>query len=132
MYDEALSDLRNLYRGGLSKTGWGGDVRKEDVARWAELSELTLSQVFDRVGVELARDYAGGILTWEFCDAAANRLFGVLTVLSMDGAVEMEEPEQFWNFYLAFDRSETVPPERAEETAQKHVADFLAGVPMDT
>ena len=129
MYDEAFRDLRNLFRGGVSATGWAGTVRKEDVARWAEVSGISLTQAFDHIGIELARDYAVGILTWEFCDAAANALFGVLTELHLDNAVDVDEPKQFWKFYLAFDYSETVPSAEAEKVARDQLAQFLASVP---
>ncbi|MBM7406277.1 MULTISPECIES: hypothetical protein [Sphingomonas] len=72
MYDEAFRDLRKLYRGDASETGRSRNVGKEDVVRWSVVGSLNLTQTFDRLGIELSRDYAAGILTWEFCDVTAN------------------------------------------------------------
>lgn len=125
LYLEAFEDLRNLYRGEFSKRGIGGDVAPEDVKRWACVASMSVSQTFDTVAVELARDYAAGILTWEFCDAVANKLFGVMTDLVVSGELA-GEPKGFWQFYLAFDHSETVEPERREAIAKGDIASFLA------
>jgi len=131
LYEEAFRDIRGLYRGGVSATGWEGCVRKEDVIRWSEVSGLNLTQTFDRLGVELSRDYAAGILTWEFCDAIANDLFAVLIDLRLDDAHEVDEPKRFWKFYLAFDVSETVPAAKSEQVAREEIAHFLASLPAN-
>lgn len=78
MVEKALEDIRVLYEGGVSRTGWGGCVRKEDVLLWAKESNLGIEETFDQIAVMLSRCYIDGALDWDFCDAAANDLFGVL------------------------------------------------------
>lgn len=130
MYDEALRDLRNLHRGGVSTTGWAGTVRKEDVVRWSEVSGLGLTETFDNIGIEMALDFALGILTWQFCDMTANALFGVLVEMANDGVADFDEPKHFWEFYLAFDHSETVPAAEAHKVAHDQIERFLASIPV--
>ena len=126
MYDEAFRDLRKLYRGDAPETGRSRSVGKEDVVRWSVVGSLNLTQTFDRLGIELSRDDAAGILTWEFCDVTANTLFGVLTDIQLDDAHPVDEPKMFWKFYLAFDHSETVPATEAEQVAREEILRFLA------
>lgn len=125
----ALNDIRVLYYGGVSRTGWGGCVRKEDVLLWAKESNLGIEETFDQVAVILSRGYMDRALDWQFCDTAANHLFGVLTEFYIDPDRKVEQPEQFWKFYEAFDYSETVAEEKAEEIARTEIAAFLASLP---
>ncbi len=129
MVEKALDDIRVLYTGGVSRTGWGGSVRKEDVLLWAKENNLGIKEIFDQVAVMLSRGYMDRALDWDFCDAAANDLFGVLMEFYTDAGREVEEPKQFWKFYLAFDYSETVAEEKVEETARVEIGEFLAALP---
>jgi hypothetical protein len=87
MFDNALNDIRLLYDGGVSRTGWGGCIRKEDVLLWSKESDLSIEDTFDQVGVALGRAYIDRIFDWDFCDSAANDLFGVL----MEFYTELEQ-----------------------------------------
>lgn len=129
MVKKALDDIRVLHAGGVSRTGWGGCVRKEDVLLWAKENNLGIGEIFDQVAVMLSRGYMDRALDWEFCDAAANDLFGVLMEFYTDASREVEEPTQFWKFYLAFDYSETVAEQKVEETARAEIGEFLAALP---
>ncbi|MBX7539653.1 hypothetical protein [Qipengyuania sphaerica] len=130
MVDKALRDIRVLYDGGVSRTGWGGCVRKEDVLLWAKESDLSIEETFDQIAVLLSRGYMDRDFDWDFCDAAANDLFGVLMEFCTDRSRKVEEPKQFWKFYLAFDYSETVAEENAEEAARTEISEFLAALPQ--
>jgi hypothetical protein len=129
MVENALTDIRVLYDGGVSRTGWRGCVRKEDVLLWAEESKLEIEETFDQVAVTLSRGFMDRSLDWDFCDAAANDLFGVLMEFYTDRKREVEEPKHFWKFYLAFDHSETVVAEKADETARTEISEFLGAEP---
>lgn len=131
MFEKALNDIRVLYEGGISRTGWGGCIRKEDVLLWAKESGFSIAETFDRVGIGLARAYSVGKLDWEFCDAAANDLFGTLMEFYSDRKRNIEEPSYFWNFYLAFDHSEMVEADKAEEVARDEIDELLRKVPAD-
>lgn len=108
VYAEAFHDLRELYRGGTSKAGSRGDPQRADIASWSTLGGMDEPAVFDAVADGLVRDYADEILTWQFCDDAANKLFHVLLDCAFTDA-GVAHPERFWAFYLAFDDSETAP-----------------------
>jgi hypothetical protein len=124
MFDNALNDIRLLYDGGVSRTGWGGCIRKEDVLLWSKECDLSIEDTFDRVGVALGRAYIDRTLGWDFCDSVANDLFGVLMEFYTDKERHIEEPKLFWKFYLAFDYSETVEAEKADEAARLRLVSF--------
>ena len=130
MVNKALRDIRVLYDGGVSRTGGGGCVRKEDVLLWAKESDLSIEETFDQIAVLLSRGYMDRDLDWDYCDAAANDLFGVLMEFYTDRGRMVEEPKQFWKFYLAFDYSETVAEGNAEEAARTEISEFLAALPQ--
>ena len=130
MFDLALNDIRALYEGGISRTGWAGCIRKEDVALWSNENDLSIDQTFDAIGVALAYAYANGSLDWDFCDSAANDLFGVLMQFYTDSECHVEESKLFWKYYLAFDHSETVEPSQADETARAAIGEFLSELPV--
>lgn len=125
MFGQALDDLQILYNGGVSRTGWGGCVRKEDILLWSGSSGCSVTATFDIVGVGLARGYANGSLSWDFCDAAANDLFSVLIEFYTDDGFDVDEPKQFWKYYEAFDLSETVEAEQAAAVAIQEINQFL-------
>ena len=128
MFEKALTDIRVLREGGVSRTGGMGSLRKEDVLLWANESALSISDTFDEVGLGLARAYASGSLDWEFCDGFANSLFGVWMHLEAENAFEFQQPSQFWEVYLAFDYSEIVEPENSSEVARNSINRFLSRV----
>jgi hypothetical protein len=130
MFDLALNDIRALYEGGISRTGWAGCIRKDDVVLWANENNLSIEHTFDGIGVALACAYANGSLDWDFCDSAANDLFGVLMLFHTDSERHVGEPKLFWKYYLAFDHSETVEPSQADETARAEIGQFLSELPV--
>lgn len=97
MYQSVLNELRERRRVANYY------VSKEDVVRWASEANLTPSQVFDELAVELASDFFVGFLAYEFCDGVANDLFHALLQFPEE---DCPWPNRFFEFYLAFDRSE--------------------------
>jgi hypothetical protein len=124
MLTKALEDIRAIYQEGASRTGLETGIRKADVLLWAKENSLEFDQTFNQVSVILARGYLAHELDWAFCDAAANDLFGAALEIDFGGTTVF--PDQFWDFYLAFDHSETVTEDRADETARQGIRDFLA------
>lgn len=124
MYDDALRDLMRSVRGEVSPAGHLGPVSKPDIDRWAETGGMGVEEVFDAIGVGLAKDYDRGILTWGFCDRVANDLFGVLVQTEFSGQCDL-----FWQFYLAFDCSEMKPTEaESDALAREEIAKFLSSL----
>lgn len=129
MIDNVLNDIRVLYDGGISRTGWRGCIRKEDVLRWSNASGLSIEETFNQIGVALGRAFIDHAIDWDFCDSAANSLYGALIGFYTDDEHHVEEPELFWKFFLAFDHSETVGAERADEVARIEIREFLRELP---
>ncbi|VWX56021.1 hypothetical protein [Sphingorhabdus sp. 109] len=128
MLDNVLRDLRNLYEGGVSRTGWRGCVRKEDILLWSKESDLNINDTFDQIGIGLARAYLENTLDWDFCDSAANDLFGVLMEFRTRRR-HIGEPEYFWKFYLALEVSETAEAENYDEIARIEISKFVSELP---
>lgn len=123
--DEAIREIINLYRGGVSKTGWSGGLRKEDVARWATVAEIDASAVFDLIAIEIAINYAARIYTWEFCDWIVNDLYDVLLEFHTTDD-NFQSPNRFWHIYLAFDESEMASEGNVEKVARRNIENLLA------
>ena len=132
MFNNAINDIVVLYNGGVSRTGWAGCIRKEDVLLWSTEANLSIQETFDEVGVALSNAYVDGTFDWEFCDSAANDLFGTLMEFYCDESYHVEEPKLFWKFYLAFDYSETVEAEKADEIARVGIGELLNELPPRT
>lgn len=129
MIDNALTDMRVLYEGGVSRTGWKGCIRKEDVLLWSNECGLSIECTLDGIGVALARAFISDNVDWDFCDSVANDLFAVLIAFYTDSNYHVEEPKLFWRFYLAFDYSEMVEAEKADEVARVEISEFLSELP---
>lgn len=95
MVEKALRDLRVLYDGGVSRTGWGGCVRKEDVILWSKENDLKIEETFDQVAVAISRHYIDRTFDWDYCDSTANDLFAVLMEFDTDRTRRVEEPPLF-------------------------------------
>jgi hypothetical protein len=104
MYDRALAELRARWRRGDRL------VSIDDIGRWSNISGLAADKVLDRLSIELAEDFFAGFLGWEFADSVANALYAVLLDISED----IEWPNTFFNFYIAFDHSERHEPQNGE------------------
>ena len=57
-------------------------------------------ELYDRIGLYLARGFQNWQLTFEFCDAVVNDLHSVITF------ADKARPALFWKVYLAFDQGE--------------------------
>ena len=116
MYETALAELRARWREGNHYVG------KDDINRWSELSGLSATKVFDRLAVDLSSDFFIGFLGWNFADGAANALYGAL--MEFVGSDEsFVWPDEFDEFYRAFDHSEMEGPKDRElirEFLSKH------------
>jgi hypothetical protein len=56
---------------------------------------LSRSELYDRIGLYLARGFQNSQLTFEFCDAVVNDLHSVITF------ADEARPALFWKVYLA-------------------------------
>jgi len=129
MIENALDDMRALYEGGVSRTGWKGCIRKEDVLLWSNECGFSIESTLDEIGVALARAFISHDVDWNFCDSVANDLFGVLMDFYTDSIYQVEQPKLFWRFYLAFDTSEMVEAEKVDKVARVEISEFLSELP---
>jgi hypothetical protein len=100
MYESILAELRSRWRDGNHFIG------QDDIAKWSAADGRSATALFDLLAVELASDFFTGFLGWEFADGVANALWGAL----LEAIENIEWPETFNEFYLAFDHSERHGP----------------------
>src|SRR5258708_39521668 len=74
-------------------------ISEDKIQRWSALIGEPRAVLYDRIAVYLARGFHNSELSFEFCDAIANDIYGVIT-----SAAE-SRPTLFWQVYLAFDES---------------------------
>lgn len=65
--------------------------------------------MYDRIAIYLARGFNCSELSFEFCDAIANDVHGVITFADED------RPDLFWKVYLAFDEGENYHGDNREQ-----------------
>ena len=98
---DVMIDLEALYKDQL---GYPHPATKglceADVQRWAALQGLSRSQLFEEIAMFLAVGFNTSELSFAFCDAVVNDLFGPYT------DTVQPKSELFWNVYLAFDEGE--------------------------
>ncbi|PXA91700.1 hypothetical protein DMC47_25055 [Nostoc sp. 3335mG] len=104
MYYMILMELHDRWRSG------GRLVTSEDIGRWSNTTGLSADKILDSIALGLAEDFFTGFLGWEFTDSVANALWGVLLDISDD----VEWPNTFFEFYIAFDHSERHEPRTGE------------------
>ena len=98
--DDIIAELKTFYEDGVRYNDLRRHLGEVDVERWTTTLGCSLSQLFDMIAMHLASGYFGSELSFEFCDAVVNDLFG--PVIDTAGVT----PTVFWDVYLAFDQSE--------------------------
>jgi hypothetical protein len=99
--DIVLEELKKFGRNEAGKPhSCRAHLTEDDIQRWSPLIGGSRSALYDRIAVFLARGFHSAELEFEFCDAVANHLFGIITYADED------LPDIFWEIYLAFDAGE--------------------------
>jgi len=125
-YSAALQDMMAIQKSWPTASG-SLNLRREEIESWAIAGSTDTLNALDMVALGLAIDFQCRILTWEFCDRVANDLQGEL----WHHAAELETPTFFWQFFLAFDHSETAKTEdEAESLAQRAIKKLLDEVKL--
>jgi hypothetical protein len=75
-------------------------LTEDDVRRWSGLIGEPRPTLYDKIAIYLARGFHSSELDFEFCDAIANDIHGIIT------SVDDRRPDLFWQVYLAFDEGE--------------------------
>ncbi len=102
--DAVLADLEKIYGPYQARTIQPNVPRdrltKDDIQRWTALTGASTSALYDQIAIYLAKGFHSSDLTFDFCDAVANDLFGFIN------SVEEEFPKCFYDVYCAFDEGE--------------------------
>jgi hypothetical protein len=97
---DIVSELKAIYKDGVPYSDLDRHLTDADVLLWSALHGWSRSQFFEEVAKFLARGFNNSELSFEFCDAIVNDLFGPYTDTAQP------KSELFWDVYLAFDDGE--------------------------
>lgn len=97
---DIIDELRTFYKDGVAYSSLDRHLTEGDVERWRSECGWSRRQLFEEIAARLAIGYDRSELSFEFCDAVVNDLFGPVTDTSGP------RPEVFWDVYSAFDEGE--------------------------
>jgi hypothetical protein len=98
---DIMTDLEAMYKDQLGHPHPPVQgLSESDVQRWSALHGWSRSQVFEEIAKCLAVGFHTSELSFAFCDAVVNDLFGPYTDTAKP------KSELFWDVYLAFDEGE--------------------------
>ena len=97
---DIISELKTFYKDGIDYRDLDRHLTEADVLRWSAVAGWSRSQVFEEIAKFLALGFNTSELSFKFCDAIVNDLFGPYTDTSRP------KSELFWDVYLAFDEGE--------------------------
>jgi len=106
---DIIGELKTFYKDGVHYRALDRHLTEADVERWTAASSWSRSQLFDEIATYLALGFNGSELSFEFCDAVLNDLFGPVTNTSGP------RPKVFWEIYSAFDEGEYYHDNNREE-----------------
>src|SRR5580700_7802968 len=106
---DMIGELKMFYKDGVHYRTLDRHLTEEDVERWVAASGWSRSRLFDEIAARLALGFNGSELSFEFCDAVVNDLFGPVTNTS--GL----RPMVFWEVNSAFDEGEYYHDNNREE-----------------
>jgi hypothetical protein len=118
---DIIDELNSLYKSGLSHRNQDQHLTETDVARWSSSEARPRSQVFEEIARFLAYGFNSSELSFEFCAAIVNDLFGPY--------VDTPRPKSklFWDVYLAFDEGEYYHGNnRDEDPIEKYTRPMIA------
>jgi hypothetical protein len=97
---DIISELKTIYKDGVPYSQLDRHLTEADVLRWSTLHGWSRSQLFEEIAKFLALGFNTSELSFQFCDAIVNDLFGPYTDTAKT------KSELFWDVYLAFDEGE--------------------------
>ena len=132
LLDSVASDLSRIYGIRLHQppSPNASHFSDEDMERWTALAGGTRANLCEQIAIYLAKQFDAGKLTYGFCDAVINDLFGVLVT-----SPPADWSELFYRIYCAFDEGEYQHRDRpldedpVEMYTKRYIAEILAGLP---
>jgi len=106
---DIINELKTFYTDGVPYREIDHHLTEADVLRWSTGTGWSRRQLFDQIAKGLALGFYTSKLSFEFCDAVVNDLFGPVTNTSGP------KPEIFWDVYSAFDEGEYYHGNNREE-----------------
>jgi len=97
---DIIGELTTFYKNGVHYRDLDRHLTEADVLRWTTGVGWSRSRLFETIARFLALGFNTSDLSFEFCDAVVNDLFGPVTDTSGP------RPELFWDVYSAFDEGE--------------------------
>lgn len=76
---DIISELKTIYEKGVPYSGLDRHLTEGDVLRWSTSHGWSRSQFFEKITRFLALGFNSSELSFEFCDAIVNDLFGPYT-----------------------------------------------------
>jgi hypothetical protein len=132
LLDAVVSDLKTIY-GVYLREPLAPDAphfTDEDLERWTALAGTTRVILSEQIAIYLAERFHTSELTFGFCDAIVNDLFGILTSPPAGWS------ETFYRIYCAFDEGEyqhqNRPPDEdpVDVYTRPYIAQILADLRM--
>jgi hypothetical protein len=123
-----LANLQKIYQTQVQTPSFSGSVQltEDDVRRWSASIGTSRSALYDGIAVRLARGFKNSELSFEFCDAIVNGLYGIIT------SADEERPQLFWRVYLAFDEGEYYHGnDRREDPVEAYTRPMVAQILAD-
>lgn len=97
---DIIDELKTFYKDDVKYSDLDRHLTETDVHRWIAAAEWSRSQFFGEIAKALALGFISSELSYQFCDAVVNDLFGSVTDTSGPRS------ELFWDVYDAFDQGE--------------------------
>jgi hypothetical protein len=133
VFDAVFAELKQRYQAVLDDIDAAIDspLTAADIERWSAGLAIPKDDLYARIALELAHGYHERQFSFTFCDAIVNDIFRMRIDTKQPG---LEEPELFWNVFLAFDEgeyfhSENLDDDPEEEHTRPMIADIVAKNP---
>ena len=117
---DLIAGLKTIYKKSVSFQDLDRHLTEADVQRWCAQHGLSRSEFFHNIAEILAVGFNTLGLSFEFCDAIVNDLFGPYTDTAKP------KSELFWDVYLAFDEGEYYHGNRDEDPVETYTVPKIA------
>lgn len=103
------------------------DIDEIEVFHWATQRNQTAVNFLDSFGLELAKRYHKGELSFTYCDDVMNDLWGILVCWSEQMAEPW--PKIFYEVYDTFDAGEShLKEDGSDDAASEFIKPFIADI----
>jgi hypothetical protein len=90
----------------LANIAESADSIENEIKSYCERSGSQITDCINQLSLYIAKNYADGVLEYEFCDSVMNLLYGHMTDDFVLKTCDNTLPEPAFSIYLAFDAGE--------------------------